>query len=65
MFFASDTVRDISYHSRTLCMDSSDLFSHIQAPQVPVSDPSFDEPVEAPVFSDQPRRETRADSRST
>jgi cytochrome P450 family 135 len=46
-------------------MDSSDLFSHIQAPQVPVPNQGFDEPVEAPVFSDQPRRETRADSRST
>ena len=46
-------------------MDSSDLFSHIQAPEVPVSDQDYNEPVEAPVFSDQPRRETRADSRST
>jgi len=49
-------------------MDSSDLFSHIQTPQVTAPEQNSDEPVQAPVFSDQPRqprRETRADSPST
>ncbi|UXA18761.1 hypothetical protein [Mycobacterium sp. SMC-4] len=35
-------------------MDSSELFSHRQAPQVTTSDHNSHEPVQAPVFSDQP-----------
>ncbi len=34
-------------------MDSSDLFSHRQAPEVAVSGANSKEPVQAPVFSDQ------------
>ncbi len=45
-------------------MDSSDLFSHRQAPQVAQSGPQSQEPVQAPVFSDQPKKTTPADSPS-
>lgn len=37
-------------------MDTSELFSHRQAPQVVNTDQHSHEPVQAPVFSDQPRK---------
>lgn len=39
-------------------MDSSELFSHRQAPQVIRTDDSSSEPVSIPVFSDQPRKQS-------
>lgn len=39
-------------------MDSSELFSHRQAPQVTHTDDRSSEPVSAPVFSDQPRKQS-------
>lgn len=44
-------------------MESLDLFSHPQAPQIPCADSGSAEPVQVPVFSDQPGRKTRSDSR--
>lgn len=46
-------------------MDSSDLFSHRQAPYVANSGPKSQEPVQAPVFSDQPKKSPPADSPSS
>ncbi|ADT97536.1 MULTISPECIES: hypothetical protein [Mycolicibacterium] len=43
-------------------MDSSELFSHLQTPQVFAPDARSSEPVQAPVFSDAPRRKTPGDS---
>lgn len=43
-------------------MDSSELFSHLQVAQVYITDPRGSEPVQAPLFSDAPRRETADDS---
>lgn len=46
-------------------MDSSELFSHLQTPQVSTPDAHSSEPVQAPVFSDAPRRKTAGDSTSS
>ncbi|MGE0219473.1 hypothetical protein [Mycolicibacterium sp.] len=43
-------------------MDSSDLFSHRQAPQVVSPAANTDEPVQHPVFSDSPRSTSAVDS---
>lgn len=43
-------------------MESSELFSHRQAPQVAAPSSSSDEPVQAPVFSDLPSKNHSADS---
>ncbi|WP_165761607.1 hypothetical protein [Mycolicibacterium parafortuitum] len=37
-------------------MDSSELFSHLPIPQVLNTDTRSNEPVQAPVFSDAPKR---------
>lgn len=44
-------------------MESLELFSHLQAPQIPCAGSGSAEPVQAPVFSDQSGRKTRSDSR--
>ncbi|WP_425004509.1 hypothetical protein [Mycolicibacterium sp. S3B2] len=46
-------------------MDSSELFSHRQGPQVAVSTTVSSEPVQAPVFSDQQRPTRSGDSPTT
>ena len=43
-------------------MDSSELFSHRQEPQAAVSHTVSNEPVQPPVFSDQPRKTRTGDS---
>ncbi len=46
-------------------MDSSELFSHRQVPQVAASGTVSSEPVQPPVFSDQPRTTRSGDSPTT
>ena len=41
-------------------MDNSDLFSHPDAPQFVASDEASVDPVEYPIFSDQPDTQTSA-----
>jgi hypothetical protein len=43
-------------------MDSSDLFSHPYEPEAIPDREAFTEPVEAPVFSDRPRKDSTADT---
>lgn len=45
-------------------MDSSELFSHRQVPQIAVSRTVSNEPVQPPVFSDQQRAGRPGDSPS-
>ncbi|KMO84204.1 putative cytochrome P450 120 [Mycolicibacterium chubuense] len=55
------TAGTLSTHKDVL-MESSELFSHRQAPQVAAPSSSSDEPVQAPVFSDLPSKNHSADS---
>jgi hypothetical protein len=46
---------------KDLAMESSDLFSHPNQPEA-VNRETFAEPVQAPVFSDRPRKDSTADT---
>jgi hypothetical protein len=43
-------------------MESSDLFSHPDRPEVVANSERSTEPVQAPVFSDRPRNDSTADA---
>jgi hypothetical protein len=42
-------------------MESSDLFSHPHQPQAVPNPEALTDPVQAPVFSDRPRKDSTAD----
>jgi hypothetical protein len=47
---------------RDIAMESSDLFSHPYEPEAVSNREAFAEPVQAPVFSDSPRKESTPDT---
>jgi len=47
---------------KDLAMESSDLFSHPYEPEAVPNREAFNEPVQAPVFSDRPRKDSTADT---